>query len=103
MRARAVLMLGRRIGPAETARRLEVSVRFVHKWRSRWTQSPHLESLLEGDRSGRPPKISIETRCEVVKIACNRPETMRGGKRFRAPIWTQRAIVDELQRTTRKR
>jgi transposase len=103
LRVRAVRLLGCGVGPAAVARRLDVSVRFVHKWRSRWTESPHLESLLERDRSGRPPKISIETRCEVVKIACNRPETTRADKRFRAPVWTQHAIVDELKRTTRKR
>jgi transposase len=103
LRVRAIRLLGCGHGPAAVARRLDVSVRFVHKWRSRWQQSPHLESLLERDRSGRPSKIPIETRCEVVKIACNRPETLRDGKRFRAPTWTQQAIVDELRRTTRKR
>ena len=104
MRVRVVLMLGPGgIGPTAVAKRLDVSVRFVHKWRARWNASAHLESLLERDRAGRPPEISVETRCQVVKIACNRPETKKGRKRSRPPVWTQQAIVDELRRTTRRR
>jgi len=102
-RARVVLFLSGARGPTAAAQRLDVSLRFVHKWRARWNKSPHIESLLEGDRSGRPPTIAVETRCQVVKIACDRPETKRGKKRFRPPVWTQQAITDELWRTAHKR
>jgi len=102
-RSRMILMLACGLGPTVVAERLGAGVSSVHKWRKRWKERPHLESLLEHDRPGRPREISVATRCEVVKIACNRPETKEGSKRFRAPVWTQHAIADELRRTTRAR
>ena len=91
-----ILMLAAGMGTAGTADRLGVTDRVVRKWRARWQQSPHLESLLERDRAGRPRRISTATRCQVVKIACNRPEGTHDGRRIRPPVWTQQAIADEL-------
>lgn len=96
LRAQIILMLAAGVGTAGTARRLEISDRVVRKWSARWRQSPHLESLRERDRTGRPSRISIATRCQVVKIACNRPQISRAGRRVRLPVWTQQAIADEL-------
>jgi transposase len=98
VRARMILMLGTRLGAAEVADRLGVSDRLVRKWRARWQQAPHLESVLEPDRPGRPPSIPVTIRCQVVKIACNRPVAEKGGRRYRPPVWTQQAIADELLR-----
>jgi hypothetical protein len=44
-------------------------------------------------RSGRPPRIAIATRCEVVKLACSRPSDKRTP--FES-VWTQQAIADAL-------
>jgi transposase len=98
MRAQMILMLAAGLGTAGTADRLGVTDRVVRKWRARWEQSPHLESLRERDRPGRARRISIATRCEVVKIACNRPQSTQRGRRVRPPVWTQHAIADELYR-----
>ena len=98
MRAQMILMLAAGLGTAGTADRLGVTDRVVRKWSARWKQSPHLESLRERDRPGRPPRISIATRCQVVKIACNRPQSTQRGRRVRPPVWTQQAIADELYR-----
>lgn len=103
LRARIVLMRARGHTTAVVADRHDVSDRMVRMWSARWREVPHLESLLERDRSGRKPRISVDTRCEVVKIACDRPERRKGQRRYRAPVWTQQAIADELKRTTRKR
>lgn len=98
MRAQMILMLAAGVGTAGTADRLGVTDRAVRKWRARWEQSPHLESLRERDRPGRPRRISLATRCQVVKIACNRPQSTHHGRRVRPPVWTQQAIADELHR-----
>jgi transposase len=98
-----ILMLAARLAPSTVAKRLELSDRVVRKWRARWKKAPHMESLVELDRQGRPPRISAATRCEVFKIACNRPQTKQHGRRFRPPVWTQQAIADELRRTRGER
>jgi len=98
VRAQMILMLCAGMGTAGTAERLGVTDRVVRKWKARWRLSPRLESLRERDRPGRPARIATLTRCEVVQIACNRPQTNQRGRKVRAPVWTQQAIVDELLR-----
>ncbi|HKU37085.1 MAG TPA: IS630 family transposase [Polyangiales bacterium] len=93
-----MLMLSAGLGTAGTAERLGVTDRVVRKWKARWKQSPRLESLRELDRPGRPRRISTATRCQVVKIACDRPATKERGRRVRPPVWTHQAIADELSR-----
>src|SRR4030095_10332891 len=36
---------------------------------------------------------SLEIRCQLVQIACDRPPDERGVRR---PVWTQRALAEEL-------
>jgi hypothetical protein len=45
------------------------SDRVVRKWRARWESRPCIESLLDAPRSGRPPRVSLQTRCEIVQLA----------------------------------
>ena len=59
---------------------------------------PSVEGLEDADRSGRPPLISVATKCELVKLACDRPP-----KATFAEVWTQQALSDELRRQTGKR
>jgi transposase len=49
----------------------------VRKWRARWEAWPTIESLSDAPRSGRPPRVSLETRCEIVQLACERPADNR--------------------------
>jgi len=93
LRARMILMLGVGHGPAHVARSVGVSDRVVRTWRARWEASPRLEALDDLPRSGRPPKIALATRCEVVKLACDRPDDKRAP--FEA-VWTQQGIADAL-------
>jgi hypothetical protein len=102
VRARIILMLGTRIGAAGTADRLGVSDRLVRKWRARWEHAPQLESILEPDRSGRPPSIPVAIRCHVVKIACDRPERETRGKRYR-PLLEPCARSDHAHPARRRR
>jgi transposase len=93
LRGRAILMLGAGHGPASVARYVGLSERNVRKWRSRWEACPRFEALEDLPRSGRPPRIAIATRCEVVKLACSRPSDKRTP--FES-VWTQQAIADAL-------
>lgn len=96
LRARMILMLGAGHGPARIARSLGVSDRVVRTWRARWEASPQVEALDDLPRTGRPPSIGLGTRCEVVKLACDRPDDKRSP--FET-VWTQQAIADALLAT----
>src|SRR5258705_9859393 len=72
---RARAMCGVRAGrsAAQVASEVGATVRWVRKWKARWIAAPVVECLLDADRSGRPPVISVATKCELVKLACDRP------------------------------
>jgi len=93
LRARMILMLGAGHGPTCVARMVGVSDRIVRTWRARWEASPRLEALDDRPRSGRPPRIGLSTRCEVVALACDRRDDKRAP--FEA-VWTQQGIADAL-------
>ena len=90
-------MLGEGMGVAQTARRVGWSDRTVRKWRARWEEDPRVESLKDRPRSGRPTTISAETRCEVIKLACDEPDKLLVPFR---DTWTQGALVEALRRQT---
>ena len=99
VRARIVLELANGTAPCDVARKLGIASRTVRKWRARWQAAPGVESLLDAKRKGRPPTHSLEARCHVVKIACTTPNAEQ--RTFhQCMVWSQRAIRDELARTT---
>lgn len=97
LRSRMILMLADGLGPSAIGRQLGVSDRVVRKWRKRWEKAPEPEALSDADRPGRPASISLETRCQLVQIACDRPPDNRGVRR---PVWTQRALASTLYART---
>jgi transposase len=97
-RGRAIVELRRGVSPSDVARRVGATVRWVYKWRSRWEHGRVVECLLDADRSGRPPTISVVTKCELVTIACNRPR-----KALLSVVWTQQELAEELFRRTKVR
>ena len=90
-----ILMLADGLGPAAIGRLLGVSDRVVRKWRMRWEKAPEPQSLRDADRPGRPPAIALETRCQLVQLACARPKDERNVRRT---VWTQRALARALYR-----
>jgi transposase len=80
-------------GPAKVAILARCSDRAVRKWRARWEACPSVESLLDAPRSGRPPRVSLETRCEIVQLACERPADNRVVFR---DVWSYQAVADAL-------
>lgn len=83
---------------AEIARRAGVTVATVNKWRRRMAKHPKVCSLEDGRRSGRPPRVPIPVRCELVKLACSRPENQP--RAALAQVWTRPLLQAALQDAT---
>src|ERR1700761_8919734 len=77
VRAWVIVWLSHGHATTTVAMRVGRSDRCVRKWRARWEACPRIESLLDAGRSGRPPRVSLETRCEIVHLACERPPDNR--------------------------
>jgi len=97
VRAQIVLLLADGLRPSQVARKVGWSERAVRKWRVRFTEAPLLASLKDRPRSGRPAVVSVVTRCEVVKLACQRPEDSKA--QFRQ-IWTLGSLQGALREQT---
>lgn len=91
VRARIILRLDGGQWPITVARALGVSDRCVRKWRTRWLLTRDVRGLEDADRPGRPPRISVALKCELVEMACDREK----GVAFR-DVWTQQSLADVL-------
>lgn len=58
----------------ETRAKLGVSAPTVRKWVARFTAAPVLSTLEDGQRSGRPATINLQSQAVVITLACQRPE-----------------------------
>lgn len=97
IRAQIVLLCARGLSNAEIAQSVGCSERTVGKWRGRFAQAPSLDTLEDRPRSGRPAVVPVATRCEVVKLACQRPEGSKA--RFR-DVWTLGSLQEALREET---
>lgn len=102
MRARIILMALRGTGTTEIARQVSMSPRTVRKWKARFREDPHRDALDDRERSGRPNTISIELRCRLVQLACDRPENAKQPVAFR-DLWTHASLADTLEQETGRR
>jgi transposase len=71
--------------------------RAVRKWKARFRADPVVESLRDHLRPGRPPKIPVVLRCQLVRLACERPDPEV--TRFR-DVWTQATLAAALEQRT---
>ncbi len=94
VRAWLIVRLSYGHGPTRVALLSGCSDRVVRKWRARWEACPCLESLLDAARSGRPARISLQTRCEIVSLACERPADNHVAFR---DVWSYQAVADALR------
>ena len=92
-RGRMVLMARAGSGTIAIARALGCSERSVRKWKARFAQDPVLASLEDAGRSGRPSRVPVATRCELVQLACERPDGVTTPFR---DIWTHASLADAL-------
>src|SRR5713226_5532141 len=90
-RARIILGLASGQRPVTVARALGITDRCVRKWRARWVLTRDVRGLEDADRPGRPVRISLAVKCELVEMACDRDK----GVAFR-DVWTQQSLADAL-------
>jgi transposase len=112
-RVQIVVLAAKGAVNADIAKTVRVSRQAVRKWRQRWLRmEPRLaaaeqdcddnkalmqlirESLSDNPRRGRPAEITPEQICQIVAIACEKPEDC--GR----PIshWTHRELADEVMK-----
>lgn len=97
LRAQIILKAGTGASNAQLARELGCHVDTVRKWRDRFAKDSRAISLQDMQRSGRPSRVPVNIRCEVVKLACDKPAT------YDVPCrdsWTQQALADVLEAQT---
>jgi transposase len=96
-RAKIVLGCAGGRSVSEVARRLGTTRPTVRLWRDRYAEIGDIEALDDFPRSGRPPRVPLFVRCELVKLACTRPDP--GKTRFR-DTWTRGQLAAVLERET---
>jgi len=100
LRGRIVLAAAAGKGNAEIGRELKINVDTARQWRQRWLDLQALplselsaeERLQDLPRPGAPSHITADQMCQIVALACEKPE--QAGR----PIsqWTNREIADEI-------
>ena len=100
LRAKIVLAADQGKSNSQILRELGVNMNTVRLWRSRWslfqpiplTELSAQERLEDLPRPGAPARITADQRCQIEKLACEKPE--KSGR----PIshWTNREIADEI-------
>jgi transposase len=95
-RARIALLAAEGKNNAEIARLVGVTEKTARKWRGRIADRKHLEALDDAPRSGRPPTIPLAVRCDVVQLACDRPDGKRVPFRIRWTLGALRVAVASL-------
>jgi transposase len=96
-RARIVLLARAGVGTASIAGRIGCDERTVRKWKARFAEDPRVEALRDASRSGRPSVVTIATRCELVQLACERPDGITTPFR---EVWTYGSLSDALHART---
>ncbi len=101
-RARMILAANQGLNNAQIARELHVTVDTARQWRNRWLELrpiPLTELKIEDrlhdlPRSGKPSAITADQMCQIVALACEKPEQSE------RPIsqWSGREIADEIMR-----
>ena len=95
LRAEIILLAEELQDNKAVAIELNVSAQLVGKWCHRWNDliaKNSIENCLsDAKRSGTPPKISAESLCQLVALACDPPE------KYNRPIshWTQHELQAE--------
>ncbi len=102
LRARVVMAASRGLNNAQVARELKVSIDMVQKWRDRWlalqplalTELTVEERLRDLPRAGKPSAITVDQMCQIIALACEKPEQSE------RPIsqWTGREMADAIMK-----
>jgi putative transposase len=100
LRAGIVLAAAAGKGNAQIGRELQITVDTARLWRDRWLLLQPIpladltaeERLQDRYRSGKPSQITADQVCQIIALACEKPEAAE------RPIsqWTSREIADEI-------
>ncbi len=101
-RARIILAASKGLNNAQIARELHITVDTARQWRDRWLALQPIplaelkieERLQDLPRSGKPSAITADQLCQIVALACEKPEESQ------RPIsqWSGREIADEIMK-----
>jgi transposase len=95
VRARMIVMACEGLSNAEIARRVGTTPGTVRKWRDRVEARPKVSSLRDAERSGRPARVPVAVRCELVKLACTRPADQKKKLPY-SQVWTRPLLQKAL-------
>src|SRR5512134_1896246 len=70
LRARIVLLASHGVSNAEIARHLGCTEDTARVWRDRFAADPRTTSLCDRPRSGRPARVGVPIRLELIQLAC---------------------------------
>lgn len=96
-RARIIVLAAQALSNAEIARRVGCHLDTVRQWRQRFAEDGRMSTLDDRPRSGRPARVSAATRCDVVKLACDKPGNHGVSHR---ETWTYEALAKVLLQET---
>ena len=85
------------------ARLLGITAQTARKWRERMRETGDVKALSDRRRSGRPSHVPVAVRCEVLRLACQRPADPPGKRSRKVPfeqIWTHRSLRDQVAKET---
>lgn len=97
VRAKILLLASRGRGAEEVARQVGCTARSVRKWKARFRADPRLETLEDRPRSGTPAHVPIAVRCELIQLACERPDGVLIPFRQK---WTYKDLAEALYHRT---
>lgn len=89
-RARIALLAADGHGADFIALQVGCDPRTVLNWKRRFRLAPGMNALRDRPRSGRPPRIDVSTRLEVMRLACERPDETYVPFRN---LWTHAALA----------
>lgn len=94
-RARIILLADEGVQHQEIARQLDIRNNTVSLWTARWramADKPVKDRLTDAPRPGAPDKITPEQLCQIIAIACEKPED------HGRPIthWTHRELAQAV-------
>ncbi len=89
-RARIVLAGADGKGTAAIARQVGCTPWTVRKWKRRFREWPTKDALYDLPRSGRPAKVKLSVRTQVIALACERPDEKITPFR---DTWTHKALA----------
>ena len=99
-RAEIILRAASGESNAAIARAMGCTEKTARKWRNRFASKPNEKALNDSPRTGRPAHVPTEIRCEVIKLACKRPE---GDAAPFRKIWTAASLRQALMEETNYR